>query len=111
MNQVSLFDSPAPAAPTTSSPVSLGDRITWTSGGEQRSGRVVFSGPRMGFYAWSEYWLTRQDYDEFMKFAGLRRGSADAWLHQPGTLLIARNREGWWPIGSGVAMSKVEASS
>lgn len=109
MTQASLFDTPAPAERrSTSAGIALGDRITWTAGGEQRAGRLVFSGPRLGFYAFSEHWLSRQDYDEFLKFAGLRKGSKDAWLHQPGTLRIARNREGWWPIGEGVAMEKAD---
>lgn len=101
--QTSLFDS---VATTPSEGIALGDRVAWKAGHDSLVGLLVFRGPRLGFYAFSEHWRSRTDYEEFMKYAGLRRGSRDAWLHQPGEFAIARNRNGWYAIGQGVAMEK-----
>lgn len=109
MSQASLFDLPAPSTPTRDG-IALGDLVHWTAGGETRKGIVIYLGPRIGFYGFSECWRERWEWEQFTKQQGgkLLRGGSDAWVHAPGQLVIARNQQGWWPIGEGVKIERQE---
>jgi hypothetical protein len=106
MSQASLFDSPVASAPSARADLALGDRVTWMAGTTWRTGRLVYVGPAMAFYGHSEHWLSRWEWETFMRQPKRRRGD---WMLEEATgeLRLTRDQSGWYAHRRAEALERV----